>query len=166
MTGVRVIGTDTVRIMGIDPGETTGVCTLEVDRVPRRIVNAWPAQTKDRLPELIEAAHGQATVDGVVLVLAIERPVLGPVSLRARAGVTVALKVYAEVQRQAMELGVHDWSAPAGAVKPWASDDRLRRAGLYFAGQRHARDAARVALAYARRAALLPDPLSERWVTW
>lgn len=166
MTGVRVTGTDTVRIMGIDPGVTTGVCTIEIKRVPRRIVNAWHAQVTH--PELVLAAtldeHTHAAQHRTALVVAMELPVLAPVSVRARAGVKQALEVYHMAERLATELGVQTWSAPAGAVKPWASDDRLRRAGLYFAGQRHARDAARVALAYARRAALLPDPFSERWV--
>lgn len=49
-------------------------------------------------------------------------------------------------------------------VKPWATDVRLRAAGLLDAtkGMRHARDAARHALFVAVRDGGIPDPLSRK----
>lgn len=52
----------------------------------------------------------------------------------------------------------------ASEVKPWATDERLKKAGLYFQGSmRHARDAARHALFCAVKDCGLPDPLSKKW---
>ena len=53
----------------------------------------------------------------------------------------------------------------ASEVKPWATDDRLEKAGLLAAtkGMRHSRDAARHALFAAVHDGGLPDPLSKDW---
>jgi hypothetical protein len=53
---------------------------------------------------------------------------------------------------------------PAGAVKPWATDERLAAAGLLdiTKGMNHARDAARHALFAAVADFGQPDPLSRR----
>jgi len=65
----------------------------------------------------------------------------------------------------AAEHGVRLAVRHSSQVMTWASDKRLRAAGLYAAttGKRHSRAAARHCLACAVRDGGLPDPLSSRW---
>ena len=53
---------------------------------------------------------------------------------------------------------------PAATVKPWATDERLKKAGLLAVchGMPHAADAMRHLLYRAVRDAGVPDPLSRR----
>ena len=67
----------------------------------------------------------------------------------------------------AAEHGIRLAVRHSSQVMPWASDKRLREAGLYAAttGKRHSRAAARHCLYAACHDGGLPDPLSSRWET-
>lgn len=68
-------------------------------------------------------------------------------------GVLERLRPYATKVRSAAE------------VKGWATDERLKAAGILdkLQGMRHAKDAARHALFHAVRSGVLVDPLSKEW---
>lgn len=134
-------------ILGIDPGPDPGHFAIEV--AAGRIIDAWPGFLVDGLD------HG----DGGD-VLAVEA---FHISQRtARAGHVQASKdTVAQVEQlkaEASARGLRWFSRPAGQVKPWATDARLKAWGLWepTAGHRHTRDAARHALYAAVNLGLLP----------
>lgn len=147
-------------IVGVDPGQTTGIATLlSLDVTP------------DENPQLIQCTHGVALqiVRGLLdnawvdrRVLAIERFVVGPRSSRSsspKAGV-VTRELIGLLQMLGEGRGALVVQRSASDVKPWATDKRLSAAGLLVKGMPHAADAARHALYSATKDAGLPDPLS------
>lgn len=149
-------------VVGVDPGATTGICALTyLDAVDG--LYAGPAI-------VLETAAGDA-VDLIVRILAEHR--------RRRYETLLAVEQFVVSQRAAhsataqagqvtreliAELTGHApmYVRSAATVKPWATDRRLRAAGLYAAtkGYNHARDAARHALYTAVKTHAAPDPLS------
>lgn len=153
-----------IRVLGIDPGGTTGWVSLTY----------WQGQIGPW-----ELHPGQLTATDEVLawvrwclehghldLVAIEKFVVSRRSGRsktAQAGEAARL-IIGGVAQLCQEHGVRFVQRPAGTVKPWATDRRLDAAGLLAPtkGMGHARDAARHALYAAVRDLGLPDPLSTR----
>ncbi|PXY33572.1 hypothetical protein BAY59_10850 [Prauserella coralliicola] len=147
-------------VIGVDPGQTTGV--VGVPFVDGRAVGegAFVVQTTsglvlDVIGRLVHLA-GSAAVH-----IAVEKFVVGPRASRsgtpaagrtARELIAAIHREYAPVERPAVE------------VKRWATDKRLDAAGLLdpTKGMGHARDAARHALFAAVRDGRVPDPLSRK----
>lgn len=164
-------------LIGVDPGPVAGVVRLllhqRVDGQGRYLDQADALQVT---PGAIEEALNGLVHDysyregGWRVVVAVEQFVVSPRASRsahASAG---------DVTRQALSA-VRLWAnsnsfelhvRTASEVKPWATDIRLKRAGLggglfgLTEGMRHARDAGRHALFCAVRDCGLPDPLSKR----
>lgn len=140
-------------LIGVDPGPVTGVFAIEAvgGQVEYRFAQADP----DTAVTLVLAWQTASDV------LVIEDFVIGTKTGKAndqRAGqqtrnVLERLRPYATAVRTASQ------------VKGWATDERLKAAGIHekLQGMRHARDAARHALFHAVKSGVLVDPLSRDW---
>ena len=136
-------GAAVTQVMGIDPGPKPGVALLQI--AGSVVVHAGRLRP-DQVPDLIPAVELVST----------ERFVLGRGTARkTKAGSLETLAYIEQVRAWAHAAGVRLVEYPAGVVKPWATDDRLRAFGCYVTGD-HDRDAARHALFAAVRSNLLP----------
>lgn len=148
--------------VGIDPGQTTGICAFVSPHAPVVMqINAKPVFVVGIVRALIEHDVG-----GEGATLAVEQFVVlhrAARSSTARAG-AIAREIIAVLQSLAREIDATLHLRPAAAVKPWASDWRLELAGLLEPTQHmtHARDAARHALYAAVHDGYVIDPLSSR----
>jgi hypothetical protein len=154
--GGRMIRT----VLGADPGATTGLARIDLDgfREPLLIQVTDPAQVLAAMDDLV-GAQGPDEV-----LFAIEQFVVGYRSARSstpKAGRTTRDLIGA-LQLWALDRGIRVVLRSASQVKPWATNTRLRAAGLYVKGAPHSRDAARHALHAAVSDAGFPDPLSSR----
>lgn len=155
-----------VRVIGIDPGPIPGIVVLDVVRPPAGTGDpAWvdDAQVMQCTPELaLGAVLWLATsVPGVDVLVQVER-------FLPKGRLNAAQRLTDDMVRDVQAVlpdGVPAYLRPAAAVKPWATDERLERAGLaeLTKGMRHARDAGRHALFCAVHEVGVPDPLSKRW---
>lgn len=150
-------------VIGVDPGPTAGIVKLFWDN---RVIHPLEIVQCNALavPGIVDAF----VRDGDPLVyIAVEKFVDGryagrgnaPVAGRAtRDMITSLVTCYSGLQPR-VSLALRS----ASEVKPWASDDRLHRAGLFDAtkGMTHARDAARHALFCVVKLGA-PDPMSRR----
>lgn len=142
-------------VIGVDPGLTTGVARLDLDawRVPS-LAQVTPELVLD-VVEMLLGAQDPADV-----LLAVEAFVVGPRAARSStpAGGRTARELIAALHA----LPVRAIGRTAAAVKPWATDRRLEKAGLLVKGMPHAADAGRHALYAAVNDGGLPDPLSRK----
>lgn len=151
-----------IRVLGIDPGGTTGLAVL--DFIPE-LGRPWSVEPTQHggMDTLLLDLLPLLKLGGEKLV-AIEKFVVSRRSGRsatAQAGEQARL-IIGGVAQLCQQHGVRLVQRPAGVVKPWATDRRLDAAGLLAPtrGMGHARDAARHALYAAVRDLRLPDPLS------
>lgn len=155
-----------IRVIGVDPGETSGLATLDwntdspgsLRRPEAHIAQCTHGMTRALVKGLIEAAPGH-------VLLAVEEFDIRRNSARAASagaltrdliGVLAALG-----QAHAEKVVKH----PAHTVKAWATEDRMRAGGyaeLAKGMSNHGLDAMRHALYSAVRYAGLPDPLSRK----
>jgi hypothetical protein len=155
----RLNGVGIRTVLGADPGATVGLARLDLDGFREPLLTQVPAA--DALPA-VEALLGAQ--DPVEVILAIEQFVVGYRAGRSStpaAGRTTRLLI-GSLSGWAVDRGIRVVVRTASEVKTWASDRRLRAAGLYVKGAPHARDAARHALFSAVSDAGYPDPLSAR----
>lgn len=148
-------------VIGVDPGLTTGIARLDLDafRAPQ-LAQVTPELVTDIVEVLIGAQ------DPAEVVLAVEQFVVGPRAARSStpAAGRATRELIAALQQEFPGRGVHVVLRAAAQVKPWATDTRLRAAGLVVVkGMPHALDAARHALFAAVRDCGLPDPLSPKF---
>lgn len=144
-------------VIGIDPGMTTGICVYDGSRAD--LVQCTPGLVIPIVSSLF------APIDQPV-VLAVEKFVVGPRASRLsdpKAAQTTRnlIGALAELPRIHGEQ-VRVVQRSASDVKPWATDVRLKAAGIWTKGMPHAHDAARHALFAAVRDCGIPDPLSSR----
>ena len=131
------------RIIGIDPGPKPGLVVLIT--YVGRITTVTKLDLRGLGEQLADAA-----------LVGMERFVIGRGTARkTKAGTEKTLTQVAEVRAMCEKMGVRLVQYPAGVVKPWATDDRLRAYGCYVTGNHH-RDAVRHALYAAVRAGYLP----------
>lgn len=150
-------GSAPVRIIGVDPGKTTGLAILDLAG------GAW-------FTEMADAAgvpHNLRVMIRAGDLVAAEKFVVSRRAGRsssAKAG-EQARDILGALREICRENGAQFVTYPAVVVKRWAADKRLKAAGLHAPtkGIGHARDAARHALHAARWHAGLPDPLSSAW---
>ena len=136
------------RIIGIDPGPTPGlvVLTTYADRIT--------AVTKLDAPAPDLRGLGEQLADAALV--GMERFVIGRGTARkTKAGTAATIEQVGRLREECSRAGVRLVEHPAGVVKPWATDDRLRAYGCYVTGNHH-RDAVRHALYAAVRAGYLP----------
>ena len=131
------------RIIGIDPGPKPGLVVLTT--YAGRITTVTKLDLRGLGEQLADAA-----------LVGMERFVIGRGTARkTKAGSLETLAYIEQVRAWVHAAGVRLVEYPAGTVKPWATDDRLRAFGCYVPGD-HDRDAARHALYAAVRAGYLP----------
>jgi len=138
-----------VRVIGVDPGPTTGIVLL---RYPGR-PSCYQCHGIDA-PGLVSwLIDSQAAWPRILLAIEAFQAGRGPGARTSDGALTRA------VIDSLLPLG--DWKArSAGVVKPWSTDERLDKANLLCPGMRHAQDAARIALYEAVKSGQMPDPLS------
>ncbi len=146
-------------IIGVDPGEMTGVFVVthsEKGEIINNIDLGYQCDRSDVMPQLSEQITGWATEWGPENVhVAVERYIITKrtASLSqqpAAMEITGAVKGFAEL------AGVEVKQYLKANLK-YANDDMLRRMGWYKKGHRHANDAARQA------SALLKEVDYPRW---
>lgn len=153
-------------VIGVDPGQTTGVFGLDIPDDPENTLvcnsvydaaQCWPYTTFALLNGLM---WREPTL------LAIEWFVVGPRAAHAnspKAG-NITRDLVTECRAWAEERALPYVERRAVDVKAWATDQRLSAAGLLepTKGMTHARDAARHALYAAVKDCGLRDPLSRK----
>ena len=155
MTGQRVIG--------IDPGPTTGIVVLG---------GPDPLAIQSNAAAAPVVLAGLLSLDTSPVLVQIEAFVVGRTSMRAGHHGVLTRELIEQLRHvwethdsgPAGRLGGRWLQRSAGNVKPWATELRLASAGLLepTKGMPHARDAARHALFAAVRDGGHPDPLSKR----
>jgi hypothetical protein len=154
-------------VVGIDPGPVPGVvvlCVIDGMLTPHPAVFQSDARSVAWLVEQMFADDPPYEQQ----ILAVERFIVGPRASRSsapKAGQRTR-EMIGELLALGAQLGIRVAQRSASEVKPWATDARLRAAGLLETtkGMPHARDAARHALFAAVRDCGLPDPLRPRRV--
>lgn len=131
------------RIIGIDPGPKPGLVVLTT--YAGRITTVTKLDLRGLGEQLADAA-----------LVGMERFVIGRGTARkTKAGTAATIEQVGRLREKCSRAGVRLVEHPAGVVKPWATDDRLRAYGCYVTGNHH-RDAVRHALYAAVRAGYLP----------
>lgn len=153
-----------IRILGVDPGGTTGLSVLEhlhlFDQPP------WHIEPSEVLgPTVVPLITSMLRLQPPTIV-ACERFVVSRRAGRSRtagAGET-ARNIIGAVLAACEEQDIPVARYTASQVKAWATDRRLEVAGLIkpTRGLGHARDATRHALYTAVHRCGLPDPLSTK----
>lgn len=160
---------ESIRVVGIDPGPTTGIAVLRwrdtgarpefeaIDTVLQCDANSAPTLLDHLLRRYDLTDRGPVS-------MAIEKFVISRhAKASATAGAVTRDLVGALIQvARSADVPVHQRSA--AEVKPWANDRRLATCGLLepTKAMPHARDAARHALFSACGVLGVPDPLSKR----
>lgn len=168
----------TLRVVGVDPGPVPGIVVLDLEEYADESPGRWLREsyalqcTANAAPYLVTSLlneHSDAALVQVETFVASNRT-----AKVAHAG---ASRVTRDLVGQLREVVESHHRGPisgqtgtfvqrsAGAVKPWASTERLAKARLLepTKGMAHARDAARHALFAAVHDGGLVDPLSSRW---
>lgn len=151
-----------MRIVGVDPGGTTGIAILDLAGEPSfRIADMTMMQVRGYLAyDVVELCAVAKYTDVIV---AAEKFVIG--HRAARSSTAGAGKFARDLLGAIQQIdGITYAEHTAADVKRWATDKRLAEAGLFppTSGMGHARDAARHALFTAVKRGLLPDPLSQK----
>ncbi|TDP97661.1 hypothetical protein [Labedaea rhizosphaerae] len=154
-------------VVGVDPGQTTGIAALHfidgvLDPDLCAVLQTSPLGVLPAVYGLTATPRGWRGIRTVPVVAA-ESFVVGRRASRSRtaqAGETARMILGALAELQGVRFVQH----PAGAVKPWATDKRIEVAGLaeLTTGMRHARDACRHALYAAVHGTGARDPLSRK----
>lgn len=147
-----------MKVLGIDPGETTGLCVLWI--LNHRLVGIRIAQCD--LESATHIANVFATGDDTLW--ATEKFVVGNRAGRSsssRAGANTR-DLVGRLQAQAEMRGETFIQRSASEVKTWATNERIKAAGITTVGG-HSADSARHALYAAVKANYCPDPLSKNW---
>lgn len=144
------------RVLGIDPGPTTGLFLLELNGGVLWSVNA--AQCTYGMAGTVIDAIVQDRTDTL---LAVERFVVGRKSMRAGKSGEITRDLIGALRDT---YGTSVVLQTAAEAKAWGTDKRLDAAGLLTSvtGMRHAKDAARHALYAAVKHCGYPDPLSRK----
>lgn len=153
-----------MRIIGIDPGPTPGLCELRFDVYGALTYAAHYQCSANAAPTLLASL-----ITGPVEVhIQIERFVVGRRATRSTNADAGALTrdLIGQLQQVAADHPISGTLAlrTAAEVKAWATVPRMSAAMLWVptTGMPHARDAARHALFCATRNGA-PDPLSKTW---
>lgn len=166
-------------VVGVDPGPTPGICGLlynppqtePLAHSARNLTDFRVMQVNARgclgaVAWLLNSEWG----DGHHVFLQVERFVVGRASLvsaQGDAGQITRDMVGALLALHEDQGRVKVVARTAAEVKPWATDERLKKAGLLGAvlGMPHARDAVRHALYCTVKTLGLHDPLSTKPTT-
>ena len=150
-------------VLGVDPGPTPGIVRLII--MHNHFLHSADV-VQCTAGALVPVLDGLRDVPMSAAALAYEAFVVGHRASRSRtAGAGQATRdMTRDLTEWAARNDIPSHTYRASDVKPWATDERLSRAGLLepTKGMRHARDAGRHALFTAVKHYGLPDPLSAR----
>lgn len=146
----------TAYVIGVDPGLTTGVARLDLATFELELLQCTPSLVLPLVREL--AATGD------VLVLAVERFVVGPRASRSSTPKAGALtrNLVAQLQLEGEQFADRVVLRNAATVKSWFTQRRLVAARLVHTGMPHALDGGRHAVYAAVHDCGMPDPLSKK----
>lgn len=159
-------------VVGVDPGPTPGTAYMHFDRSGSdtgmqklwKLVECGYFQCDaPSLPQLVSSLF-EFTDPCTQRVLAVEKFVVGSRSGRVSTPQASELtrNMVGSLEAYAKYSGNDYYSRPAGVVKPWATNERLVKAGFgYPRGMPHATDAMRHCLFSACSDGGIPDPLSK-----
>jgi len=144
-------------IIGIDPGETTGLCVSNPTDQPFTIHMAQlPTQDRNTGGDLLFGTiKALAKRIHPIIVCEDYRVYSSKTDAHAWAGLHTA-KLIGQIERWAYQEGIPCVYPMAAEAKSWADDANLKRWDLYEAGAKHARDASRHVIT---RAFFGKDPL-------
>lgn len=131
-------------IIGIDPGETTGLCIRNPTDDPFKI-HMTQIMTQDRnkgMDNLIDAINSLAKWINPIIVCEDYRVYAAKTDQHAWAGLHTA-KLIGHIERYAWLKGIPCVYPMAAEAKSFADDANLKRWDLYEPGAKHARDASR-----------------------
>jgi len=137
-------------ILGADPGLTTGLAVLDLERRTFELAQLSPLLVMPLIDALLDQHD--------VVAIACERFVVGPRA--ARSATPRGGQVARELEAQIGALPIKTIRRRATDVKPWATAERLTAAGVVVRKVPDAKDAARHALFAAVHDFGFPDPLS------
>lgn len=148
-------------IVGVDPGPTPGVAALHYEQGKQLSARVFQCDA-DSVNWLVYSLL--TFYPGLTRLLAVERFVVG--GRASRSSTPKAGAVTRNMVGALEALAVRDRATfvlrSASEVKPWATDERLAKAGFPLPkGMTHARDAARHCLFAAVHDGGIPDPLSK-----
>lgn len=148
-------------VLGIDPGETVGICLLVI--IDGRVTAHDIAQcNRDAAPEVIDGLTSPYSLSKQLW--ATEQFVVGSRAGRsgnASAGAATRGLING-ITAKAELAGVRCVLRSASEVKPWATNERLKAVGVKGVGG-HSMDGARHALFAAVKAGYCKDPLSKSY---
>lgn len=156
---MRVPETRACRLLGVDPGQTTGLFAVDVASSPVTMWRVPPVCleryagcdiTAAQLPPeeiagFVTRWLSRVAGTGAPVLVAIERYVITARTARLSQQ-PAALEVTGVVKHLAREAGVRVVEQLKSNAAKLASDDRLRQVGWHARGRRHENDAARHAL--------------------
>lgn len=150
-------------VVGVDPGPTPGVAKLSYHKSTLYEANVFqcdPGSLLWLVRDLLEYGGGFESRR----ILAVERFVVGGRASRSstpKAG-AITRNMVGALESWAREYEVAFVARSASEVKPWATDERLVKAGFALPkSMTHAKDAARHCLFAAVHDGGIPDPLSK-----
>lgn len=149
-------------VLGIDPGETTGLCALRFAD-GQMLTNYFIAQCNLESATTIALAYAFDELPYSTL-WATEKFVVGNRAGRSsssKAGANTR-DLVGRLQAQAEMRGETFIQRSASEVKLWSTNARIKAAGITTVGG-HSGDAARHSLFAAVKAGYCPDPLSKNW---
>lgn len=166
MRPINTLSPDDIVIVGCDPGPIPGVCCLRYS--PEHVRTAIPIVWQGT-PEIVALFIKTILPPDVARIYLAYEPFVtsnrsshlaqaSAASITARQGGALA-----HLQQDDLRIIIRRHTA--AQVKPWASADRLERAGLGYLAKtvgRHGADAIKQALFCASKDAGVPDPLSKR----
>lgn len=152
--------------IGGDPGPATGLCLLDYENgrlIGRMLLQAVAADAPLVLRELLIARQHMPPGKRVA---SLEKFVDGRSAGSTGKPAAVTRQLVMELAEVCQMFGYRTEIRPAADVKPWASDRRLKAAGVVTGAMHgdmnHAYDAARHCLYGARAAGVITDPMRTR----
>ncbi len=143
------------RVLGIDPGQTTGLAVVEFSQARQSATAVWSEQMDwDNAADEIERRVGS------VQVIAGERFMVNvQTARRGQEYVEAAMFMLGVCRREARRADIELVLEASSAAKKLVTDDVLKHLRLFPPGLTHAQDAARQAVLYAVKRRLV-DPRS------
>ena len=130
-----------MRVMGVDAGETSGVCMIEVDDKTGEIINFKGWQWKDfEVVEDIELLRwDEVVVEDFRLRASSSKAMIGNSFISAQINGAIKYVMKKEDKEPVIQQP---------AQKEFFTNDLLKKLGFYIVGEQHSRDAIRHALYY------------------
>ena len=155
-----------LRVIGVDPGGTTGLACLDLFRKSECQYPVWRGRAQSTEPRtVLELVNDWADIGDPVWIVAEAFIVNNRAGRSAHGGAGQKARDLLGALKLTDDGCLRQFrSFPAGLIKPFATNERLEACGYLDHGHttRHAADAARAALFFAVDRLGWPDPLTRR----